>query len=522
LTKKKSTLFAREATGLVREVRVLDSVIFNMIAIIGVGPVLFLAQLSLFPGADLPLTMLMFLVPAFFTFMLYREMSITMPRSGGDYVYVSRLVNPGVGFVGSVLAWMGALLSLGVILYYFVFILDTVLSLGLAANIPMFLVVGTVFLVIMTLQSIFKSAGFKIFRYAFIIAAILTVVLLVALLSVNTATFAANWDANIGAVASSLKYANLPATAAATPGEGGSIFSTTFTLGATFMAILFPMTYVLGFGTTNVAGELKDYKKSLTYSLLLTLIGMTVFYLVLTLLTFNAFGHDFLTAYGWMYWYAPAPLHTVLQQYPPALILFMSFGVDPTLLLLSAIGMLIWAYMMIPAATLMWSRYVFAWSFDRVTPTRLGDVSERTRSPVWAIVASAIVVWFGFIGTSISLALVGAVYYISLYVWTAIVGISGVLLSRRKSDIYQRSPIKGKTLGVQRVTWTGIVTTIYFLISIPLLFLYPSVLIPLAPIGAVITSATLLVAALIYFRSKRKNRALGIDVEKIFREIPPE
>jgi APA family basic amino acid/polyamine antiporter len=515
LAKKKPSLFAREATGLVREVRVLDSVIFNMIAIIGVGPVGFLLTLSLFPQANVPLTMLMFVVPAFFTFMLYRELSITMPRSGGDYVYVSRVVNPGVGFVGSVLAWMGALLSLGFILFNFVVILDTVLALGLSADPLIFIIVGTVFLAIMALQSIFKASGFRIFRYAFIIAAILTAVTIIALLSVNLATFIANWDATFGPT---LTYANLPSIAAATPGEGGSVFSTGFTLGATFMAILFPMTYVLGFGSTNVGGELKDYKKSITYSLLITLIGMTVFYLLLVLVTYNAFGQDFLTSYGWLYWYGPP----ALKSYPPALIFFMNFGVDQTLLLLSAIGMLLWAYMMIPAATIVWSRYVFAWSFDRVTPMRFGDVSERTRSPAWAILASIIVVWFGFIGSVINLALVGTVYYISLYVWTAIVGIAGILLARRRKEIYQKSPIKGKALGVQKVTWTGIVTAIYFIISIPLLFLYPSVLIPQAPIGAVITLAALLVAALVYFRSKRKNKAQGIDVEKIFKEIPPE
>jgi APA family basic amino acid/polyamine antiporter len=515
LAKKKTTLFAREATGLVREVRVLDSVIFNMIAIIGVGPVGFLTTLSLFPQANLPLTMLMFLVPAFFTFMLYRELSIAMPRSGGDYVYVSRVVNPGVGFVGSVLAWMGALLSLGFILFNFVVILDTVLGLGLSADPLIFIVVGTVFLAIMALQSIFKASGFRIFRYAFIVAAILTLVTIVALLTVNIATFKANWDATFGPT---LTYANLPAIAAATPGEGGATFGTGFTLGATFMAVLFPMTYVLGFGSTQVGGELKDYKKSLTYSLLITLVGMTLFYLVLATLTYSAFGQDFLNAYGWLYWYGPS----ALKAYPPALIFFMNFGVDQTLLLLSAIGMLIWAYMMIPAATTLWSRYVFAWSFDRITPVRFGDLSERTRSPVWAILASIVVVWFGFIGSTLNLALVGTIYYISLYVWTAIVGIAGILLARRKKDIYQKSPIKGKVLGLQKVTWTGIVTAIYFIISLPLLFLYPTVLIPYAPVGIVITLAAFLVAALIYFRSKRKNKAQGIDVDKIFSEIPPE
>jgi amino acid transporter len=367
----------------------------------------------------------------------------------------------------------------------------------------------------MALQSIFKASGFKVFRYAFIIAAILTVVTIVALLTVNLATFIANWDATFGP---SLTYANLPAIAAATPGEGGSVFGTGFTLGATFMAILFPMTYVLGFGSTNVGGELKDYKKSLTYSLLVTLFGMTAFYLLLVLVTNNAFGQDFLSAYGWLYWYGP----TALKAYPPALIFFMNFGVDQTLLLLSALGMLIWAYMMVPAATIVWSRYVFAWSFDRVTPMRFGDVSERTRSPVWAILASIIIVWFGFLGSTFNLALVGTVYYISLYVWTAIVGISGILLARRKKELYQKSPIRGSVLKVQKVTWTGIVTAIYFIISIPLLFLYPSVLIPLAPVGAMITVAALVVAALIYFRAKSKNRAAGIDVDKIFKQIPPE
>nr|MDO8100585.1 APC family permease [Candidatus Njordarchaeota archaeon] len=516
MAKKKPTLFAREATGLVREVRPLDSVIFNMIAIIGVGPVGFLTTLSLFPQANLPVTILIFLIPAFFTFMTYRELSVAMPRSGGDYIYVTRVINPAVGFVGSVLAWMGALLSLGFILYMFVIVLDTVLALGLAADPVVFILVGTVFLVLMTLQSIFKSSGFKIFRYTFIIAAIFTAVTIIALLTVNLPTFIAGWDATFGVLG--LSYANLPLVAAATPGEGGAVFSTGFTLGATFMAVLFPMTYILGFGSTNVGGELKDYKKSLTYALIVTLLGMTAFYLVLCLATFNAFGQDFLNAYGWLYWYGPP----ALKQYPPALIFFMNFGVDPTLLLLSAIGMLLWAYMMVPAALIIWSRYVFAWSFDRVTPLKFGDVSERTRSPVWALLTSVVVVWFGFIGSAFNLALVGTVYYISLYVWTAIVGISGILLAKRKKEIYQKSLVRGTIAGIPRVTLYGVITALYFIISIPLLFLYPTVLIPQAPVGAIITLIAIAVAAFIYFNAKRRNKAQGIDVEKIFKEIPPE
>jgi len=515
LAKKKPTLFAREATGLVREVRPLDSVIFNIIAIIGVGPVAFLTTLSLFPGANLALTMLIFLIPAFFTFMVYRDMSVAMPRSGGDYVYVSRVVNPGVGFVGSVLAWMGALLSLGFILYNFVLILDTVLALGLAADPFVFIIVGTVFLLLMTMQSIFKASGFRIFRFAFIIAAILTVVAIISLLTVSLPAFITNWDATFGGLG--LSYASVPLIAAASPGQGGTIFSTGFTLGATFMAILFPMTYILGFGSTNIGGELKDYKKSLTYALIVTLLGMTLFYLVLGLATYSAFGQDFLSAYGWIYWYRPE-----FQLPPPALIVFMQFGVDPTMLLLSAVGMLLWAYMMVPAALIIWSRYVFAWSFDRITPMRFGDISERTRSPVWALLASVVVLWFGFIGSVFNLALVGTVYYISLYVWTAIVGISAILLARRKKEIYQKSPVRGTIAGIPRVTLYGVIAALYFIISIPLLFLYPTVLIPQAPVGAIITLIAIVVAAIIYFNAKRKNKAQGIDVKKIFKEIPPE
>ena len=54
-----------------------------------------------YPGVNLPLTVLVALVPNFFIALLYYYLSVAMPFSGGDYVWVSRLVHPAIGFMES-------------------------------------------------------------------------------------------------------------------------------------------------------------------------------------------------------------------------------------------------------------------------------------------------------------------------------------------------------------------------------------------------------------------------------------
>ena len=98
-----TTFYSRKATGLVRESSLLHTAAFNIlnvtIAYAILYPALFAWQ---FPGSNLLLAGLL-AVGAFIPLAIcYALIVAAMPRAGSDYVFVSRVFHPVVGFILSV------------------------------------------------------------------------------------------------------------------------------------------------------------------------------------------------------------------------------------------------------------------------------------------------------------------------------------------------------------------------------------------------------------------------------------
>src|SRR5579875_1983426 len=98
-------VFVRQATGLVRNATMWDAFWMNSIGMalgIGVG-LMFFQGPYLFPGGDAVIATLVTTVVTAFTYIyVYAKFSAAMPRSGGDYVFVSRALHP---FLGWLLGW---------------------------------------------------------------------------------------------------------------------------------------------------------------------------------------------------------------------------------------------------------------------------------------------------------------------------------------------------------------------------------------------------------------------------------
>src|SRR5438874_9728182 len=98
-------VFLRKATGLVREVSLIDALIMNTLGMnVAVGAVfLFLQAPANFPNGNMLLAVVIGTVLMAFTLLwVYSEFAAAMPRSGGDYVFVSRALHP---FLGWLLSW---------------------------------------------------------------------------------------------------------------------------------------------------------------------------------------------------------------------------------------------------------------------------------------------------------------------------------------------------------------------------------------------------------------------------------
>src|ERR671936_2762083 len=135
-TGQTSGLYVRNATGLVREVKPWQAMAINFITgappfVIGIA---LFGALSGFPGGNFLLAALLTIPLALSVVYTFGFMTAAMPRSGGDYVLVSRTLHPALGTISSVCISLSSFLSIA-------FEALAMVTLGLA---PALLIVGLI------------------------------------------------------------------------------------------------------------------------------------------------------------------------------------------------------------------------------------------------------------------------------------------------------------------------------------------------------------------------------------------
>ena len=94
--------YTRQATGLVRDISLWSAVALN-VSFMGIAYVA-LAGTTIpfgFPGANPAWVAVICAVLSVFPILLYGLFLTAMPRTGGDYVYVSRVLHPWAGFAAN-------------------------------------------------------------------------------------------------------------------------------------------------------------------------------------------------------------------------------------------------------------------------------------------------------------------------------------------------------------------------------------------------------------------------------------
>jgi APA family basic amino acid/polyamine antiporter len=171
------------------------------------------------------------------------------------------------------------------------------------------------------------------------------------------------------------------------------------------------------------------------------------------------------------------------------------------------------------------SRQLLSTAFDRLTPTKLADVSERFHTPhvaiLFCMVIAAILLplftYFGSVFIAIS-AVFGEMAF-GMLVW-AIACILFPYLKRTK-DMYQSSPVRRSVGGVPLITLVGLWNLIALGALSYLYFVDPAYGTN-SPLS--LASVTLVAAAgpIWYFARRAYLKSKGIELDFAFRQLPPE
>jgi amino acid transporter len=536
-------VFVRKASGLVRTFSARDVIVFNMM-FASTG---FIASYSLgtsavaYPGGDLVIAMLIWMLPTIFVGIMYVLMSTAMPRSGGDYVWNSRILHPIIGFVA----------NFGVVIYhlwsggYWVLLLGTTAlppflwGLGIQLNNPALfdlaytlsdplggaLFLGIICLIILTLIVVFlKPKNVMRIQAGMVILGFIAIALTVGiLLATPNSAFISGFN-----------------DFAATFGFEGDYYAHTLAIGAADGMVGIPITAWAILGTapgfaaytwwfvsasSYMSGEIKKIKRSTTIGVIGSVIFQSLTAVIMTLAIYTSAGKDFVHSIFDLfyvqvaeYWIWP------VYPYPEA---FASILVSDVLLKsIIFIGFLCWSLSLTMPALMIASRCIFSWGFDRLMPSWLTDINPKHNLPLKAIAVSFVIALVGLIGFSI-----WPVFYASIWgsfvvtIMVLLVGISAVLFPYTKKQIYEASPIsKYKYAGVPLLSICGIVTVLSAGITAGVILFDP--MYTWASIEntyfQVLVSAVWITAIVIYLVARAYRKSKGMNIDLAYKEIPPE
>lgn len=543
-------MFVREATGLVRSMSGFDMMWFNVVSFGAAWSIIYALEYAPLYGGD-PIVSLLLTAPGILALLgVYHIFQISMPRTGGDYVFMSRILHPSLGLAAN---------FAGYAFFNWFWIGDAAAvfsSQGLAQTLSVYgsltgqqwavnaasafdpltiFIVGTVAIIGFTLIVAFSTRlYFRIQNVAMIIAMLGVVVIIGLLVSTNQTSFATAFDSYAAKQGVQTAYENL--TMAGNQYWGGPV-PTDPTTSYTF--ILIPLWFTVLFwvyGSNYLAGETKEIKSSGKLALFGGFAVIFIPTLLVLGIAYRTLGADFLAGAGYYgLGYASNPLPVI-----PNLTLFAGILTNsPILVWFIGVGVIAGFLLVAPQSIFAQSRQLFAYSFDRLLPAFVADVNDRWYTPVKAIVISAVggEIFLVFLSGLVGPATSGTAFLLYSYAGLAaialtfvFVSISAILFPFRRKDIYETAcPVKRKILGVPLIVWLGTISLAYCLATIGYytynyLFyfgagtlaadLYFPFLEALAGLFIACVAWFFIVA---WYRSKT-----GLAFQKAFQQIPPE
>ena len=532
------SVFVRQATGLVRELSWLDTfiMVFAILNVpLGLSEVAaFATGASAYPAANMPLAFI-FSAPAMLTLgMVYALFTAAMPRSGGDYVWTSRILHPSIGFGVNVFVSFVLLSSAGLnsllMATWFLPPVFHILGLdGLAAFSADTTGIGAVTvgtIVTLLLLGVFLLGLRRVRQIMFVLFAFIslgTILWMILLFALPHSDFVTMFNANQGSGA----YQSVLASATKT---GFAILPSAVFLN-TFSAVIYAFQSYNGFQNSGYfSGEIKQASSSAIRAMLFALVFGAIGFSLGMLAIYHYFGQDFIGALATNGLAFP---NSTLLPFPavmPSLGLFVTDnGVIHMIIALTFLAAIFWIQ---PPAVLIGTRNLFAWSFDRVLPGRLASVNDRLHSPVIATVIVAIIIEL-FTLITIKTTFFGNL--LGLAAFSALIGVvvsfAAVIFPFRRPDIFEKSPaiVRARLAGIPAISIWGALSMIvngvlcYIAFSSPPFGGSSNVLDPTFLKGVFFSALGLIIPIVFYFVSRFVSRSTRkLDIAQAFEEIPPE
>jgi APA family basic amino acid/polyamine antiporter len=541
---ERPALFLRKATGLVRGWSVRDSMIYAILAtnFITLAIYEFAFAAPAFPQGQLITSVLISGIWVSFLVIAYSGLVVTIPRAGGDYVWQTRILGSGIGFVMSVTGWW-------FILWLWAPIYGNILAVqffeplwatlkwtwptGGAAwfgtHNGIFIVSMITIVVAGVLVSI-GMAGYARIQKWCIYGGLVGFAVIVVLLLVNShASFVSSFNLEAHKLFGiDNAYGATQAAAAkigfhAQPLGFGPLGPTMLLVPVMMFFILWPNWGATLYGEIRGASDFRRVFTGMFGGLWIT-VALTVIFLLLINKTMGWAFYQNSNQLNYQVFVLTPHVSTVLPIWPYP-VLFAGWLVHNAAFQVALIlVMSLWFFGWVGTLFLSSTRVIFAAAFDRVLPDRAAEVSEKRKVPFYSLIlmllpAVGLSAVYAYNSTFVTYTYDATLVIAVTFLFSAI---AVVLLPFLKKDLWRASPAsKIKVLGVQIVPAAGWIT-------IGLLGFNLYEWLTNASYGVnnrdslYYMGAMYLLAIVLYVAARLIRRRQGIDLGLINKEIPVE
>jgi basic amino acid/polyamine antiporter, APA family len=524
-------LFQRKATGLLRGWSVWDGFIYAAFSINLITLGLYALSFAPFiPDGSLILAVILAGLYLIFQTVTYASLIAVMPRAGGDYVWTSRVLGGGIGFVLAVTGWW-------FILWHWVPIYADLLNkevfvplaavLGLDGVAAFFNTVPPdspgLFLssmIVAVVASLYISLGMRAYariqKFCFYGALIGLAAMIVILLFSSQSSFVSAFNRESQELF----------------GAGGNAYQQTIEAGRvdTAGAGVYPTLLLIPFlaffnlysnwGAT-LYGEVRgasDFRKNI-YAMAGALVFTSIAAVVLLLLFAKTFGWDFYYAASNAFWGGNAPVSA--WPYPG---LFAAMLLDnPILQFILVAVMSLWFFGWCGSVFLSSTRVVFATAFDRVLPEWVSKTSNNGvpyAALLLMLIPSIPISYMFAFGENFATYVLDAVLVIALTFFGS--AVSAAVLPWRKPDIYNASPIaRYNILGIPLITVCSVAFAVFLVFCI-LQWLFNDTYGVNNGQSLIYILILYGIALALYVGFRLYRRAQGIDLNMVYDEIPED
>ena len=370
-------------------------------------------------GSSIIFSYILAAIPAFFMALCYAVLSSALPSSGGEYVFVSRIVDPFVGFISTWARWFAMIATIAAMAVGDIVLIDNFfdilgmhsVSYFISTNITMISIILVIIFMFVNYLGVKTFGRIQTIMFVLLMIGIgLFILFGLSRIDINNISYSMNLNLDDIAKASSLIF-----------------FS------------------YLGFAAiANAGGEIKKPEKTLPKGIVISMFMIAAIYILVALITYGSMSPSFYSSYS----FSSGSVPDVASHFLPSIIaIFVAFA--GSIAIISDINPNILAS----------SRLSFAWANDRIVPEKLAELN-RYGVPKWSLIITGLVAIVIILLAKQFMTAVMMINMAILLIYIAI-SISALILPYEHPEIYVKAKFKFQGLWV--IALLGMITSALFL-----------------------------------------------------------